>query len=303
MRNRISNPKVDFGKYKDKTLTWVKKNDYSFFLNIEKLYLKKYDSEKQQYYLRIKNHTGNNVPISIMEDYKNYIQIAIDLMRAKKSRIEIISYFNENFKISPKILKKSIAQAGHEIKKEFELERNFLLDIHLLRYEEIFFDNFNIDVSHIPPGYQKAIKSEHYATALDTLFQKEKLLGIHTKNFKAKFNNINILEQKDLDYDLSKLTMVEKLEVIELLEKAKNIEKLNRPIIVDDNPLNVEQIVEKEVKEIISPIKYSKETDIKKEKEKLEEVENGKSLYEVKEVIENNLKEKVKALFNKNKDK
>lgn len=291
---------VGFGKYKSKKLIWVAHNDIEFFKNIETLYYPKYDDLKKKYYKSLfkKFVTGNGL-IS-KPDLTDKIGEVVSLLRERKNSKEIYDYLGEKYSIEGADAKAIISDAIVTIRREFELEKSFLLDVHLVRYEETYLKNFNADLSNVPPGYRKAVQAEHMITAMETLFQKEKLLGIHTKNFKLKSSN-KLLKRSDTEFDVTRLTPKERLRAYELLKKARNIEELVRPLLPSSNPLDID-VVKKEDHMLDSPIKESTQTDIIGDEEKKNVKPEGRTLEEVHEKIENNLKEKVKKLLDgKNK--
>jgi hypothetical protein len=290
--------KVGYGKYKDKTLTWVAKNDIEFFKQIENLYLSNYHPRKKVLYRRLFDQYVNEVSPPKIEEY---VQKVISFLKGKQTSEYIINHL-KNLNLNHSTITSIMIDANNFIRKEFELEKNFLLDIHLLRYETIYIDNIDVNLDHISAGYRKAVLCEHKITALETLFQKEKLLGVHTKSFKLQLDKHSVVHKNaNLDFDLSRLTASERLEIFQILEKAKPTEKYNKPITQNNNPLEVNQttsILEEQEK---APISYSKETNRKKEEDEKQAIDQGLSLEEVKEKISNNLKEKVKELFNKKK--
>lgn len=293
---------VGFGKNKDKLLIDVAKNDLEFFQQIENLYYSKYDLAKQKYYVSLKKKFVENQGLYNQENLLDKVSEAVSLMKQRQSSNQISKHLSTQYNLKRETVEKIMSDANTLIRKEFEDEKSLLLDLHLLRYEEIFLENLNLNLDEIPVGYRKAMKCESLITAMDTLFQKEKLLGVHTKTFKLRANT-SVLERKDTEFDMTILSKGERLEVFELLSKAKSVEEYKQPTFsTNSNPLNIDIKANKiESDKIEAPIKGAKQTDIIRDAELVEKVSTGKSLEEVKEVMSNTLKDKVKELFEKKK--
>lgn len=290
---------VGYGKYKEKALIWVAKNDLDFFKHIEKLYLSKYSEPKKKYYQKLYQQYVENNGVSVrgQRRYENKIQLAIELMRKHRTSHQIHQQLLEAGAPHYAIIEIMI-DANSVIRREFELEKSFLLDIHLLRYEEIYTENITANLDDIPPGYRRAVSCEYHITAMETLFQKEKMLGIHTKNFKFQINNVAAI-QSDVEFDITKLTTGERLEVLRLLNKAKELEILNKPIL-NTNPLELDiteaVIIEDELE---TPVRKAKQTDSTPRKEK--PTVEGKTLLDIQEAMADSLKEQVKKIFQEKK--
>ncbi len=289
---------VEFGKYKSKTLSWVAKNDYIFFQQIEKLYYPKYDLLKKQFYDRLKKQFSENNGLWTPPSFHTKVEEAVKLLKERQTFIQLFSHFQTKYSYNESIIRQILSDANLLINREFELEKEFLLDIHLLRYEEIFDDEMNPNVYHIQPGYRKAIISEHYQNAMEALFQKEKLLGIHTRGFKnALAKKQTLLDKRDRDFDFNKISFNEQVELFGLFKKAKSEIQLINPVLntpKEDVSIKIEADVVVE-----SPIKQAKQTDEIGEKEKNTIQKTGKTLIEVQMLIQQTLQEKIKALYDK----
>lgn len=301
INDKISN--VSYGKYKDKSFTWVAKNDIEFFKQIEVLYFSKYSSDKKSIYRRVKKRFLENDGLIVVNNYEKEINIVVDLLRSKKTTEQIREYIKTNLKhLKDSNINSIITDANSIVRKDFDLERSYLLDVHLIRYEKLYNDNFKPDLEYVPVGYRKAVMCEHHITAMETLFQKEKLLGVHTKKFKLHANK-SVLQRADTDFDFTKLTSNERLELFGYLNKARVTVELVRPI-VSNNPLDVDttKIIEKDTV-IEAPVKLSKQTDIKKELEDKELKDKGKNIHEVAETMKKTLEDQVRELFEKKNKK
>lgn len=301
---KIQDLKVGFGKYKNKQLVWVAKNDLEFFKEIEVLYYTKYSQVKQKHYDKLKIRFIQKNGLVTKEQLHDKIHEVVGLIRQRITGDNIHKYLEEKYNFPYNTRVSIISDAKFLRNKEFELEKDYLIDIHLLRYENIYYDNINPNLDHVQPGFRKAVKCEHFITALETLFQKEKLLGIHTKKFKLHINSNVVSKKVNTDFDMNMINMNEQLELLELLNKAKPTEVLVRPIVANENPLDIDISYKNEDDDVIeAPIQKSKQTDEIGDSESKELKSRGKSFDEVKESINKTLNDKVRELFEKKNKK
>jgi len=293
---------VGFGKFKDKLLVDLAKEDLESFKQIKELYYDKYDSTKQKYYKSLeKKYIVEKGLTNTAPDQALIVDEAVFLMKQRWVGNQIRTLFSEKYNLDRLQINSIMSDANTLIRREFESEKSLLLDLHLLRYEEIYLENISIDLEEVPAGYRKALKCEHTITAMETLFQKERLLGVHTKTFKIKANE-SVLQNKTVEFDITILNSNERLEILGLLNKAKAVEVYNKPFVTNNNPLNID-IKANKVEVIITdaPIKASTQTDTIGDEQSALSQDAGKSFLEVKESLSNSLADKVKELFEKKK--
>lgn len=294
---------VGFGKYKDKTLTWVAENDIEFFKQIENLYLSKFTVGRRAHYKKVKARFLKNDGFLKIHKYEKEIHIVAGLMRERLSSKEVREQAKTRFsKLKPSAIESIISDAIRITRREFELEKTHLLDIHLVRYEQIYQENFKPDLDYVPPAYRKAVMCEHHLTAMEILFQKEKLLGVHTKKFKAQAAK-SVLKRSDTDFDFSTLSAKERVELFALLNKAKPIVHVIKPIQIGEPTATVNNSSTAIESTIESPIKQSIQTDIKGEENQKEIIDSGKSFVEVQIELKKSLEDKVRELFEKKNKK
>lgn len=294
----MENDKVGYGKYKYKKFAWVASYDPIFFRQIPKLYFKNYSKFKKIHYSNALTLSG---VISSDEaiDFKS--EEVVGWIKGQVSLDEIKRNLSEEGFIDKKI-NESIKVAKNLIQKEYEEERDLLVDLHILRYEEMYYVNLEPNLNHIPPMYRKNTLAEHLVLAMETLSAKEKVLGMHSNEFRIKLNNfyVNNKIKSDPSYDLSKLNIDDLLTFLELINKTKYVEQLVIPIISKVSEVEeIETIVAEEI--IDYPIQQSKQDDILQENAKKETINAGKTLDEVKNSINQTLEEKILAMYNKNK--
>lgn len=293
---------VGFGKFKDKLLVDLAKEDLESFKQIKELYYDKYDSTKQKYYKSLeKKYIVEKGLTNTAPDQALIVDEAVFLMKQRWVGNQIRTLFSEKYNLDRLQINSIMSDANTLIRREFESEKSLLLDLHLLRYEEIYLENISIDLEEVPAGYRKALKCEHTITAMETLFQKERLLGVHTKTFKIKANE-SVLQNKTVEFDITILNSNERLEILGLLNKAKAVEVYNKPFVTNNNPLNID-IKANKVEVVITdaPIKASTQTDTIGDEQSTLSQDSGKSFLEVKESLSNSLADKVKELFEKKK--
>ncbi len=147
-------------------------------------------------------------------------------------------------------------------------------------------------------NYYKKVKIEKLLSCLDTMRQKETLLGLHRKKTRIVINNKVRFEKQKIsaeliNIDTTALTMPEKVELLELLQKAKG-DVVQIPDHFDYEKMNA--ITDLEFEEVSklppihSPIEVIKEIEIKKQ------IEGAKNINQLK----NSLVEKFKKMAKEN---
>jgi hypothetical protein len=119
-----------------------------------------------------------------------------------------------------------ISRAQLRLRLEYARDRRDIVSLHTARYNRQIRALINID-EQLDTESEKYIfkKTKALHLLMDTLFQKEKLLGIHQRNFRIQINNDVNLTRRDKSIistlDLGKLSFTEQLELLDLLEKTK----------------------------------------------------------------------------------
>lgn len=125
------------------------------------------------------------------------------------------------------------------IRNDFIKDRETTIGLHLRRYDKDIQQLLTIQPRTSNFAKSNEIKTNAYIQLIDLLGQKEKLLGFHSRSFNIKINNETNVKviQKSSKYDLTKLSVDEKLELMNLLNKAKILNKESIGIIPNPKKL------------------------------------------------------------------
>ena len=289
--------KVEYGKYKDKTFTWLVAEDYDYFKKVKGLFYKYYDLETRRAYRHaLKKYEGKN----IKGDARKYTPQVVSWIRDQKPKEKIKSQLLAEG-LEDKDCQDLISAANKVIQRSYEEEKDLLIDLHILRYEEIFFNNIEPDLSHLPPRMREDVMAEHKLTALETLHSKEKVLGMHTRVFKVKLNTFyqKQKEKEKPDIDPSLLSTKNLNLILELINKTKNKDDSNK-VLIHRGDYKEEQVIEyTSFEEVIeSPMRASIQTDVMLTEKNKDQGNGSKTLLEVQQTIEKSLAEKIKEMYN-----
>lgn len=296
------NNKVEFGKYASRSFDWVYKNDLEYFKEIKNLYYKKYSIAKRLIYDKFVQKQAA-IPSLLYYDQKQDIVDFIITNRKQGTHFSVIKDIVRSFyiNISDLLLNECCEDAKNILKKEFEIEKDFLVDLHILRYEELFEAACNPDLDRVPIQYRDSIMAENYLNAVDILTQKEKALGLHTKTFKIQINNFLQSKQQKIakSINVDKLSFRDQLNLLEIIESTKVSDVIISPIIASSQK---ESMVQNKIEtQIEAPIRQAKQTDVVAENTNTQLGQQGKSLIDIKNTIRENLKKQVEEAFKKQK--
>jgi len=217
------------GKYIGKTLGWVKKHDGDYFKEIKSTIYKELDPVTQRSY-------DNLLKDYIRKDVANYEEKFDELVDfIYKERIvdktpfdalqaRIMRVFPG---ISHELCQKAKLNVEERVRKEVSSNREFLIDIHTLRYEELYAQCIDPDLTNVPLDQKKYVLAESYLSAIDTLVQKEKMLGMYSPTFKVQI--VTASKRKKVvagGLSFDGLTSSEKIELLRLIEKSQPKEEI-----------------------------------------------------------------------------
>lgn len=137
-------------------------------------------------------------------------------------------------------------QARKGLAEEYDRDREFVIANHINRYNKEIKKLFNIDITEYNKWKGQEMKTYAYFNLLEVLQQKEKVLGLHSKQLHIRINNeINIKAKENAPkLNLKNLTLEEKIELYHLLEESK-VDQENMSII----PSTKKKIVTGEIEE------------------------------------------------------
>lgn len=123
-----------------------------------------------------------------------------------------------------------IHQASQQIAIQYSRDRKNVVALHLQRYNQelILLQDFfrDKDYESIPMKFRKEIMMNKLNSWIDVLQAKESVLRMHSKDTQVKiFNKLNVkVKEKKVMFDLSKLSLEEKVEFLSLIQKTKKSE-------------------------------------------------------------------------------
>lgn len=295
---------VGYGKYADTPFYKLVKNDPQYFKQIKKLYYDKYDFATKHYYdALVKKYFKD---FDLYQDKKDEI-ISIFIHNAKTDRLKT-AVLKEQLKekypgVAPALLNECELAAPKIIQQQYDHERDYLVDIHCLRYEDLYQKTLDVDLTKVPPEFRNSVLAESYVNAMETLIQKEKLLGYHHKTFKIQISNY--LQQKkqkqSKKVNLDALSLNEQIELLSLINKAKSENIVQQSIV---SSITVEPVVRKQDRLLIeAPIKESQETDVYAEDEIKQVKSQGKSLIDIQLTMKENVKKQLEEALKNMKKK
>lgn len=138
------------------------------------------------------------------------------------------------------------------IKQEYSKQKEEVISLHVARYNKTIHSLRNIDDILSDEDSNKYItkKTRALHLLLDTLFQKERVLGIHKRGFRIEINNELIVDKREekLDANLNALSFDEQVELLELIQKSK-IDNNNLLDIMPTSEIEVIDVPHEEVKD------------------------------------------------------
>lgn len=220
---------VRFGKYKDLTFLDLYNTDPEYFIELrDSKFFQQYNQPEVRAYTTVyKKYVATKKQLSTTNRGARFpdgmLTRAIELMYQWVNKGEFNAILTKEFNASAIQLKDCYACAFASYRRQIELEKINLVSLHINRYEDLFKSVYNKDFSKIKPERQWQAQIDQHLELVDILQSKEKIIGVHSKTFKIRLNNF--YEKKKLvklsDFDLDKLTVEEKIELIGLFDKCK----------------------------------------------------------------------------------
>lgn len=220
---------VRFGKYKDLTFLDLYNTDPEYFIDLKSSkFFNQYDQhEIRAYNIVYKKFVATQKELSKSTKAGTFpdgmLNRAIELMYQWVSKGEFNDILKKEFNVSTTQLKDCYSSAYASYRRQIELEKINLVSLHINRYEDLFKQVKNKDFSRIKPERQWQAQIDQHLELVSILQSKEKIIGVHSKTFKVRLNNF--YEKKKLvklsDFNLEKLTVSEKIELLGLFDKCR----------------------------------------------------------------------------------
>lgn len=189
----------------------------------------------------------------------------IDLIRTGVSLDGCKEIFGERINpntgrvFAPRFLQTCSLKANALIQEVYEINKTELVSLHIKRYDREIQRLLSIETPkeadfETPKGYWRAFNQKviGMSDCLDALQQKERLLGIHTKSFRLVINSEEetVLKDRAPEIDISLLSLDEKIELNDLIEKTRRTEdEISGVILRQDIRTTVTEDIEHEVVE------------------------------------------------------
>jgi hypothetical protein len=190
------------------------------------------------------------IPIPIEAVYTDAIKYAVDSFRDGNSEQEI----GRELKITYTLLSDANIQlvlhkASKHIGEQFSRESGSVVALHVTRYDEEikramnntyeglsdedFEDQGPTDIMK----WRRKMRIDALNQALDIMLQKERALQLHHKDTQVKiFNKLNAkVKEKKIMFDLKTLTLEEKIDFLNLIQRAKKSESEVMSIIMSQS--------------------------------------------------------------------
>lgn len=290
---------------------------------------------KTPYNDRLKEPGEQDVELLVADDpeYQKQVRQVCDLiMEGQRSNDIFVQMLIEDNSLTEykfmQLQKHAYVLAENELHKD----REYVFQLHMERYEDLYEKNMQMVDSWLRPLDPKKdwhIMQAKYACALKALRSKEELLGLHDKSISIELNQFKatVSEPKQLrggipGYDISKLSMEEKKELLEIIKESRTIpiEGIHR-VVIKKTVIDIDgDVVIRKQEEEIQDVEYeempedvvSRIQDITPKEEEEEEhvspivIDNTsdkkpKNEKQLKESVNNKLLESFKQKLKKNR--
>lgn len=197
-----------------------------------------------------KNFTSHKHDPILKEVFKEVIELLRD-GKTKNEVLEEIRKLEKYKRISKKDLLETITSAVIYTIKEHDKRVGTIIGLHTARYDKQIKSLLATDFDLVNPRFVRAYKMSVYDDILETMEEKEKLLGLHSKNTIESFTGKSISLINDLiteegyveKFNFDGLTYDENVELMNLINDCIAKDELNGIIDYED------VVVEKENKE------------------------------------------------------
>lgn len=181
--------------------------------------------------------------------YQEAIRVTSAWMRAGYSEQKVNELIQTHYeRFSPPNIQFVMHEASQSIANQYARDRKSVIALHLKRYNQeiILIQDFFRDKEYesIPTKFRLKVMLGKLSSWLQVLNAKEKVLQLHSKDTQVKiYNKFNakVKERKNM-FDLSSLTLEEKIEFLNLVQKSSRSQNDLLGIIASEE--KVKQITE-----------------------------------------------------------
>lgn len=174
-------------------------------------------------------------PIKSQGAYGDAIAYCARMFRSGLSEEAAIDYVKATYKqFSETNIQLIIHKASESIAQEYARDKGSVISLHVKRYNaeikkliantyEGLIDEDNDDGKGDQQARKRKMRIFTLMTALDVMFAKERVLQIHNKETQVRiFNKLNAkVKEVKTKYNLSQLSLEEKIDFLNLVKKAK----------------------------------------------------------------------------------
>lgn len=152
------------------------------------------------------------------------VNYAFDLLKQDYSFVEAQRILEEKLGAKPYAARNYLRDAYKKIDAYLDREYNVVVATHLARYEKIYKEAITTITTLKEDNVELfgKIAPAKYMEALEAMYGKERLIGLHDKAIEVDVTNTNIhFKQKPSEFQLSRLTDSEKDELLTLLRESR----------------------------------------------------------------------------------
>lgn len=156
---------------------------------------------------------------------------------------------------SDSVIDEYLTECSSIIYEQFSTKSSNIVSLHLKRYDKEINTLLKRNYDRLPLKIRYKVKGAAFLNALETLHQKEKLLNLHNKQTLIRFNqrnNINETPEKPNRFDLTQLTLEERIDLLNLISKASPKNNINSGVILREKVIESEETVDIQHEEVIN---------------------------------------------------
>jgi len=201
-----------------------------------------------------KRKPGERLQLVESDQFKRHINRAIELInkgwRSTQVFADIVSVWPEHNSWFHDVL---MRKAYEQIRNTLHKDREYIFQLHMNRYEELYQQAMIMEDHYNRPLEIKRdwkVISYKLQTALKILKQKEELIGLHNKDvvIEIENNNTTVINDKSGGIVLMKLTLDERIELLNYLRQARTVPiEGERQILIKTKNTSTVQAIEKPI--------------------------------------------------------